>query len=61
MDLKQNPSEHDRRSFHRYVLGGMGVAVASPFATDLSAAEPEKHPQSCVKPLRGSWEGMNDS
>ncbi len=45
--MAPNPLTCDRRTFHRYLLSGMGVTAASTFAAHGVADEPEPHPQSC--------------
>lgn len=45
--MEPNPLTSDRRSFHRCLIGGMGVAVASSFAANGFADETEPHPQTC--------------
>ena len=55
--MKQESGVHDRRSFHRYVIGGMGVAMSDSFVTSASAAESLEHPQSCRNAVDRLLEG----
>ncbi len=48
MNMKQQSGTHTRRSFHQFLLTGLGFGMTTPFAaTTVNAAEPEQCPQTC--------------
>ena len=56
---ERQPLVFDRRAFHRFVIGGLGVALAAPSTQTMSAAEPLRHPQSCREAVERLLGGNN--
>lgn len=54
---KKEPFAHDRRAFHRYAIGGLGLAMSAPLTQTTSAAEPLRHPQSCIEAVERLLDG----
>ncbi len=48
---------HDRRTFNRFVAGGLGVAVAAPLASAVLSAEPDAHPESSREAVKRLLQG----